>query len=185
MPRPLHLGLLFHLRSLLASVVVRSGPDPSSLSRVVVHVVCPTQVVLPSLPPRRQSSLSILKSTEARSIITPATRSVRISCRTCNCCAASLSRSSGSTRGSIARQRGRGLRTDWRVHAIGNRWCRPGAGCRRPRGVVLAGCWSGRSEVSGNVEDELPIDYQIVVRLSEVSREHFCIESVNCPPLLR
>lgn len=66
MPRAFLLRLLFHCRSPLG-LLIGTGcwPHPGSLTGVVIDVISPSEVVLPTLPTRGQATLSILKRAES------------------------------------------------------------------------------------------------------------------------
>jgi hypothetical protein len=53
MPRTFHSLLLFHLRSLLASVEVRGRSVPCSLLGIMVDVICSAKVIFTPFPPSR------------------------------------------------------------------------------------------------------------------------------------
>lgn len=174
-PLQLHVGLA--LRSLRVFVVVRRRAGPRGGSRVVVDVIGPAQVVLPSLPSGRQTALTVFERAEvgpgAMLVVGGRRRPVDGDDRT--------GRSGGRGHALGVRRRirdgGRGVRMTGRVRGVHLR-NQTGGGGRRVVGAMhpvrLVG--GGAREVGGQVNDEFSMDDQIIVGFLQVSGEHFCRE---------
>lgn len=59
-----HLRVGLHLSTLTSSIIRRCRSCPRRRSRGVIHIVCSSQVVFPSFPTRRKSSLLVFKGTK-------------------------------------------------------------------------------------------------------------------------
>lgn len=188
MPGAFLLGLRRHgiLRVCLTEPCAR--PDPSRLPRVVIDIVRSTKMILASFPPVRQSSLSIFKSTvcASRTVLSRSIRRrllLRGSRRKGG--RVHLTQSlgswlSGDGRSCLAGEYVRRVkalrRLMWRRRAV-HRWAAHGSMCRWGRTGsirVSRSLTDGRSQVSGEVEDELAVDDHVIVRLLKIARKHLC-----------
>lgn len=176
------LGLGGHLSSLVCLIESSTRSYPCSLSRIMIDIVRPPQMIFSTFPTSWQTPLGVLKRAVS------AIRSLAL----CRC---AIQGRCGGGRGlrwglaeSLGRRLGGHLRSLPRIHVRvevlrrmmlgrGN-WCH-----RAVRGRMRGYGWAigvlptladGLAQVCRKVQDEFTVDDHVIVGLFEVAREHFC-----------